>query len=245
MVVDKKNSIKECADNNVCIGHLTRKWDPKNLDNIFMEMSGVHIIDPNVTTERLKIACEKLKEIVASNGRVLFVCTKKIASGYIKKVASDLDMPYVTEKWFAGLITNFFVVKKMIKKNEELNSIVNSSGYQFLSKKEQSILKRNIEKKNVLLDGINKKLYRTPSAMIIVDIMKEAIAVEEAAKSGVPVFGLVDTNVYSDAVTYPIPCNDDSLSSIKYVIEHLKSAIMAGLDLLNKNKEAKDNNNLS
>ena len=235
-----EGEIKDCIDKNVIVGHTTRRRDPKSLCNILMDVSDVDIIDPYIVTEKLNVACEKLKEIAASNGRILFVCTKRIASSYIKNVASELSMPYVTERWFAGLITNFFVVKKMIKKNEELNAIVNSAGYSFLSKKDQSILRRSIEKKNVLLDGINRKLYRTPNAIVIVDIMKESIAVEEASKTGVPIFGLVDTNVNFNKITYPIPCNDDSLSSIRFVIERLKVAIMEGLEKFNSSKNSND-----
>ena len=240
MSIINEEGVKDCIDKNVVLGHSARRRDPRNTRNILMEVSGVDIIDPGVVIERLDVACEKLKEIAASNGRILFVCTKRIASNYIKKVASELSMPYVTERWFAGLITNFFVVKKMIRKNEELNAIVNSAGYGFLSKKDQSILRRSIEKKNVLLDGINKKLYRTPNAIVIVDIMKENIAVEEASKTGVPIFGLVDTNVNFDKITYPIPCNDDSLSSIRFVVERLKVSIMDGLEKLNSSKSSDD-----
>lgn len=245
MVISNEKEIKKCVDNDVSIGHLKKKCDPRNIDNILMEISGVHIIDPNATIEKLRIACEQLKNIVASNGKVLFVCTKKIAKSYIKEVASSLDMPYITEKWFGGLITNFFVVKKMIKKNEDLNSIINSSEYKFLSKKEQTVLKRVTNRQSVLLDGITKKIYRTPGAMIVVDIKNERIAIKEASRSGIPVFGLVDTNVYSPDVTYPIPCNDDKLCSIRFIIEHLKLAILDGLAQLDKSKTSSSTDNSS
>ena len=164
---------------------------------------------------------------------MLFVCTKKIGKSYIKKTATDVGMPYVTEKWFGGILTNFIVLKKMIKRVESLNNLKTSTSFKLRSKKEQRILLNSINKNNIVLDGINDRFFRLPGALIVVDIKKENIAVNEAKKMGIPVFGLVDTNVNPNLVSDPIPCNDDSLRSIIFVIEHLKNAINEGLSQLN------------
>ena len=198
-----------------------------------MEEYGYHILDPNIIEERLSSACEKLKSIVAAKNKVLFVCTKKIGKSYIKKTATDVGMPYVTEKWFGGILTNFIVLKKMIKRVESLNNLKTSTSFKLRSKKEQRILLNSINKNNIVLDGINDRFFRLPGALIVVDIKKENIAVNEAKKMGIPVFGLVDTNVNPNLVSDPIPCNDDSLRSIIFVIEHLKNAINEGLSQLN------------
>ena len=225
--------LKNCVNHNVPLGHFTKKWDSRNLNNILMEEYGSHILDPNVIAERLNSACDKLKSIVAGKNKVLFVCTKKIGKSYIKKTATDVGMPYVTEKWFGGILTNFIVLKKMIKRVESMNSLKTSPSFQLRSKKEQRILLSSIHKNNVVLDGINDRFFRLPGALIVVDIKKENIAVNEAKKMGIPVFGLVDTNVNPNLVSDPIPCNDDSLRSIIFVIEHLKNAINEGLSQLN------------
>ena len=225
--------IKNCVSHNVPIGHFTRKWDSRNLKNILMEEYGYHILDPNIIEERLSSACEKLKSIVAAKNKVLFVCTKKIGKSYIKKTATDVGMPYVTEKWFGGILTNFIVLKKMIKRDESLNNLKTSTSFKLRSKKEQRILLNSINKNNIVLDGINDRFFRLPGALVVVDIKKENIAVNEAKKMGIPVFGLVDTNVNPNLVSDPIPCNDDSLRSIIFVIEHLKNAINEGLSQLN------------
>ena len=225
--------IKNCVSHNVPIGHFTRKWDSRNLKNILMEEYGYHILDPNIIEERLSSACEKLKSIVAAKNKVLFVCTKKIGKSYIKKTATDVGMPYVTEKWFGGILTNFIVLKKMIKRVESLNNLKTSTSFKLRSKKEQRILLNSINKNNIVLDGINDRFFRLPGALVVVDIKKENIAVNEAKKMGIPVFGLVDTNVNPNLVSDPIPCNDDSLRSIIFVIEHLKNAINEGLSQLN------------
>jgi len=237
MATINKEAVKKSANNNVILGHSCKNWAPKNINNLFARVNKSYVIDPNVTIEKLAIACEKIEEIAANKGKILFVCTKKIGSNYIKKVADELNMPNVTKKWFAGTITNFvYVVKKMIKKSETLNAIVESNQYKFLSKKEQLILKRGIAEKEKTLEGINKKLYKTPNAIVIVDLLKEHNAFKEAVSNNIAIFGLMDTNFYSDKVTYPIPCNDDSLSSITFVIEHLKNAILKGLARIKDNE---------
>jgi len=200
-----------------------------------MEKSNTHIIDINCTLNELNKSCEKLMSIVAAGGKVLFVCTKKIGRSYVESVANDLEMPFVTEKWFGGILTNFSVVKKMNKKIDSLNMIINSPSFKYLSKKEQMKLQRNINKKAIVLNGISKKMNRHPSAMIVIDAKKENIAIREANKMGIPIFGLVDTNVDPDLISNPIPCNDDSLSSIVYIIERLKYSIAEGLKKLKDN----------
>ena len=237
MVNKSSDILKNCIENGVPLGHYSRKWNPKMLKYLLMEKSGSHIIDINCIIDELNKSCDKLMSIVAAGGKVLFVCTKKIGSNYIKKVADELNMTNVTKKWFAGTITNFvYVVKKMIKKSETLNAILESNQYKFLSKKEQLILKRGIAEKEKTLEGINKKLYKTPNAIVIVDLLKEHNAFKEAVSNNITIFGLMDTNFYSDKVTYPIPCNDDSLSSITFVIEHLKNAILKGLARIKDNE---------
>ena len=141
-------------------------------------------------------------------------------------------MPYVTEKWFGGMLTNFIVLKKMIRRVEGLNSLKSSPNFKLRSKKEQRILLNSIQKSNIVLDGINDVMFRLPNALVVVDIKNENIAVKEAMKMGIPVFGLVDTNSNPNLVSDPIPCNDDSLLSIIFVVEHLKAAIKEGLSMV-------------
>jgi len=235
MMNNSEEIFKNCIENKVPLGHFSRKWNPKMSKYLLMEKSNTHIIDINCILNELNKACEKLMSIVAAGGKVLFVCTKKIGRSYIESVANDLEMPYVTEKWFGGILTNFSVVKKMNKKIDSLNMIINSPSFKYLSKKEQMKLQRNINKKAVVLNGISKKMNRHPSAMIVVDAKKENIAIKEANRLGIPIFGLVDTNIDPDLISNPIPCNDDSLSSIVYIIERLKYSISEGLKKLEKN----------
>ena len=235
MVKNNEEILKNCIENEVPLGHFSRKWNPKMSKYLLMEKSNTHIIDVNCTLNELNKSCEKLMSIVATGGKVLFVCTKKIGRSYVESVANDLEMPFVTEKWFGGILTNFSVVKRMNKKIDSLNMIINSPSFKYLSKKEQIKLQRNINKKAIVLNGISKKMNRHPSAMIVVDAKKENIAIKEANKIGIPIFGLVDTNVDPDLISNPIPCNDDSLSSIVYIIERLKYSIAEGLKKLKDN----------
>jgi len=235
MVNKSSDILKNCIENGVPLGHYSRKWNPKMLKYLLMEKSGSHIIDINCIIDELNKSCDKLMSIVAAGGKVLFVCTKKIGKSYIENVANELGMPYITEKWFGGILTNFAVVKRMNKKIDSLNMIINSPSFKFLSKKEQMKLQRNTNKKAIVLNGISKKMNRHPSAMIIVDVKKESIAVKEANRMGIPIFGLVDTNVDCELISNPIPCNDDSLTSIIYIIERLKYSIAEGLKKLEKN----------
>lgn len=235
MIENNEDILKNCIENKVPLGHFSRKWNPKMSKFLLMEKSNTHIIDINCTINELNNSCKKLMSIVAAGGKVLFVCTKKIGKSYIESVANDLEMPFVTEKWFGGILTNFPVVKRMNKKIDSLNMIINSPSFKYLSKKEQMKLQRNINKKAIVLNGISKKINRHPNAMIVVDAKKENIAIKEGNKIGIPIFGLVDTNVDPDLVSNPIPCNDDSLSSIIYIIERLKYAIEEGLKKLKEN----------
>lgn len=213
----------------VHFGHQTRRWNPKMKQYILMERNGIHIIDLFKTLGCIDTAYDFIKQTVAHNGTILFVGTKKQAQEAIEKQATRVGMPYVNQRWLGGMLTNFQTVSKRVSRMKELDDIdfedTKSSG---LTKKELLLLHREKDKLDKELGGI-RNMSRTPSALFVVDINKEALAVDEANKLGIPVVALVDTNTDPDLVTYPIPANDDAIRGINLLVTLFADAVADGL----------------
>jgi len=215
---------KDLLNAGVHFGHLTRKWDPRMAPYIFMEKNGIHIIDLNKTIACMNDAADALKKIVRSGKKVMFVATKKQAQEIVASEAKRLKMPFVTERWLGGMLTNFNTVKKSLKKMSSIEKLIKGENYDSLAKRERLMLQREKDKLDKVLGGISD-LGRLPSALFIVDIKREHIAVKEAIRLGIPVFGIVDTNSDPNQVDFPIPANDDAYKSIEIITKFIGSAI--------------------
>ncbi|GAB4123619.1 MAG: 30S ribosomal protein S2 [Raineya sp.] len=215
---------KDLLNAGVHFGHLTRKWDPRMAPYIFMEKNGIHIIDLNKTIACMNEAAEALKKIVRSGKKVMFVATKKQAQEIVSSEAKRLKMPYVTERWLGGMLTNFNTVKKSLKKMSSIEKLIKGENYDSLAKRERLMLQREKDKLEKVLGGI-ADLGRLPSALFVVDIKREHIAIREAARLGIPVFGMVDTNSDPNQIDYPIPANDDAYKSIEIITKFIAAAI--------------------
>ena len=206
-----KIEYKDLLDAGVHFGHLTRKWDPRMAPYIFMEKNGIHIIDLNKTLACLEEASNAIKQIVRSGKKVMFVATKKQAKDLVAAEAQRLNMPFVTERWLGGMLTNFATIRKSLKKMSSLEKMMKEDSYKNLAKKERLMVSRQKDKMENGLGGI-ADLSRLPAALFVVDIKREHIAIAEAQKLGIPVFALVDTNSNPNEVDFPIPANDDAFS---------------------------------
>lgn len=231
-----KVSYKDLLDAGVHFGHLTRKWDPRMAPYIFMEKNGIHIIDLNKTLTSLETAQEALKTVVRSGRKVMFVATKKQAKEIVATEAAKHKMPFVTERWLGGMLTNFATIRKSLKKMASMDKLMKDESYQNLAKRERLMISREREKLEKVLGGI-AELTRLPAALFVVDVKREHIAVREAIKLNIPVFGLVDTNSNPDIIDYPIPGNDDAWKSINLIITQVGQAIEEGLMERKKDKE--------
>ncbi|PVH26330.1 MULTISPECIES: 30S ribosomal protein S2 [Sphingobacterium] len=231
-----RTTYQDLLDAGVHFGHLTRKWDPKMSKYIFMERNGIHIIDLNKTLTKLEEAASAIKQIVKSGRKVLFVATKKQAKEIIAQQAKDVSMPFVTERWLGGMLTNFATVRKSIKKMGNIDKMQKDGTYDVLSKKEKLMIQRERIKLENLLGGI-ADLNRLPAALFIVDVKKEHIAVAEAMKLNIPTFAMVDTNSDPTNIDFPIPANDDATKSINLIAEVIGKAIQEGLDERKRDKE--------
>lgn len=227
---------KDLLDAGVHFGHLTRKWDPRMAPYIFMEKNGIHIIDLNKTLASLEEASNAVKQIVRSGKKVMFVATKKQAKDLVAEEARRLNMPYVTERWLGGLLTNFATIRKSLKKMTSIDKMMKDESYTNLAKKERLMISRQREKLETVLGGI-ADLTRLPSALFVVDIKREHIAISEAKKLGIPVFALVDTNSNPNEVEFPIPANDDAFKSISLLVKAFGAAIEEGLSERKKDKD--------
>jgi len=227
---------KDLLDAGVHFGHLTRKWNPNMAPFIFMERNGIHIIDLNKTLLQLQEATQALKSIASAGKRILFVATKKQVKNVVEQEAKRLGMPYVTERWLGGTLTNFVTIRRLLKKMSSFDKLMRSAAYQNMAKKEQHMIAREKAKLERLLQGI-ADTTRLPAALFIVDINKEHVAVKEAQKLGIPVFALTDTNTDPTCVDYPIPSNDDASRSVALIVKTLGSAIEEGMEERNKHKE--------
>ncbi|MDR2843714.1 MAG: 30S ribosomal protein S2 [Candidatus Symbiothrix sp.] len=210
-------------------GHLKRKWNPAMAPYIFMERNGIHIIDLHKTVAKIDDAAAALKQIAKSGRKVLFVATKKQAKQIVADKATSVGMPYVTERWPGGMLTNFPTIRKAIKKMATIDKMAKDGTFDQLSKREKLQITRQRAKLEKNLGSI-ADLLRLPSALFIVDVMKEHIAVAEANRLGIPVFAMVDTNSNPNDIDFVIPANDDATKSIEVVLDALCTAITEGLE---------------
>ncbi|TSJ81437.1 30S ribosomal protein S2 [Cardinium endosymbiont of Dermatophagoides farinae] len=230
-----KLEFKTLLDAGVHFGHLTRKWNPKMAPFIFMKQNGIHIIDLNKTITCMEGAALQLNAMAQAGKKILFVATKKQIKASVEQTAKDLGMPYVTERWLGGTLTNFVNTRKLLKRMLSIEKNMHTAGYKNLAKKERLVIAREQEKLNRILQGL-ANVTRLPSALFVIDIKEEHIAVEEARKLGIPVFALVDTNANPDMVDFPIPGNDDAFRSVDIVVRYLASAIKEGIASYKKEK---------
>ncbi len=210
-------------------GHLKRKWNPAMAPYIYMERNGIHIIDLNKTAVKIDEAAEALKNIAKSGRKILFVATKKQGQEVVAAAAQSVQMPYITERWAGGMLTNFPTIRKAVKKMSSIDKMMTDGTFDNISKREKLQITRQREKLEKNLGSI-ADLTRLPSALFVVDVMKEHIAVAEANRLGIPVFGIVDTNSNPNNIDYVIPANDDATKSIEVVLSAVCAAIQEGLE---------------
>ena len=210
-------------------GHLRRKWNPAMAPYIFMERNGIHIIDLHKTVAKVDEAAEALKQIAKSGKKILFVATKKQAKDVVAEKAASINMPYVNERWAGGMLTNFPTIRKAVKKMTNIDKLLNDGTFSNLSKRELLQISRQRAKLEKNLGSI-ADLTRLPSALFVVDVMKEHIAVKEANRLGIPVFGIVDTNSDPKNIDYVIPANDDAKDSVEAILSAVCGAIAEGLE---------------
>ena len=219
----------ELLEAGVHFGHLTRKWNPKMAPYIFMEKNGIHIIDLHKTVAKLDEASTQLKQIAKSGKKVLFVATKNQAKSVVSELVDKTGMPFITERWSGGMLTNFATIRKAVKKMKAIEKMEVDGTFENISKKERLQFTRQKDKLNTNLGSI-ADLTRLPAAIFVVDITKEHIAVKEAKKLGIPCYAIVDTNSDPTSVDFPIPANDDSSVSIEAVLNVVCSAMQEGLE---------------
>ena len=219
---------QQLLDAGVHFGHLKKKWNPKMLPYIFAEKKGIHIIDLNKTTEALQETAAALKQIARSGKKILFVGTKKQAKDIVTECAQRVNMPFVTERWLGGMLTNFNTVRKSVKKMQSIEKMLGDGSFDSITKKERLTLTRDKEKMEKVLGGI-AQLGRVPAALFIVDIGHEHIALAEAKRLGITTFGVVDTNCDPNKVDFSIPANDDATKSIAIITNYITAAIAEGL----------------
>lgn len=234
-----KISQQEMLDAGVHFGHLKKKWNPKMLPYIFMERKGIHIIDLNKTQEKLEEAAAALRSIAKSGRKILFVATKKQAKEIIADAAREINMPYVTERWLGGMLTNFVTIRKSIKKKQNIEKMLSDGALNNITKKERLMLGRQQQKLDKVLGGI-ENLPRIPAALFLVDISHEHIALAEAHNLGIKTIGIVDTNSDPTKVDFAIPANDDATKSIQLITKYLVDAIKDGLSERKRDKDEAD-----
>tara|TARA_R110002072_G_scaffold74972_5_gene177116 strand:+ start:3514 stop:4422 length:909 start_codon:yes stop_codon:yes gene_type:complete len=221
--------VKQMLDAGVHFGHLTRKWNPAMAPYIFMERNGIHIIDLYKTHAKLEKAGEAMAKIAASGRKIMYVATKKQAKEIVAKNAEAVNMPYITERWPGGMLTNFVTIRKAVKKMQGIDKMKEDGTFMTLSKKERLQVDRQRAKLEKQLGSISD-MTRLPGALFIVDINKEHIAVAEAQKLGIPTFAVVDTNSDPNEVDYAIPANDDATRSIEFIVSEVTESIKSGLN---------------
>ena len=219
---------QQLLDAGVHFGHLKKKWNPKMLPYIFAEKKGIHIIDLNKTVEGLQETAAAMKQIARSGKKILFVGTKKQAKDIVNESARKVNMPFVTERWLGGMLTNFNTVRKSVKKMQSIEKMLGDGSFDSITKKERLTLSRDKDKMEKVLGGI-AQLGRVPAALFIVDIGHEHIALAEAKRLGIATFGIVDTNCDPNKVDFAIPGNDDATKSIAIMVNYLTAAISEGL----------------
>ncbi len=219
---------QQLLEAGVHFGHLKKKWNPKMLPYIFAEKKGIHIIDLNKTVECMQESAAALKQIARSGRKILFVGTKKQAKDIVQECAQRVGMPYVTERWLGGMLTNFLTIRKSVKKMQSIEKMLGDGSFDSITKKERLTLSRDKDKMEKVLGGI-AQLGRVPAALFLIDIGHEHIALAEAKRLGIQTFGLVDTNCDPNKVDFPIPANDDATKSITILVNYITAAIAEGL----------------
>ncbi len=236
---------QQLLDAGVHFGHLRKKWNPKMLPYIFAEKKGIHIIDLNKTVDCLQESAAALKQIAKNGKKIMFVATKKQAKEIVLECANRVNMPFATERWLGGMLTNFNTVRKSVKKMQSIDKMLNDGSAESLTKKERLTLTRDKEKMEKVLGGISQ-LSRLPAALFIIDIGHEHIALAEAKRLGITTFGMVDTNSDPNKVDYAIPANDDATKSIAIITNYITAAIAEGLEerhLAKDDETEEDTNN--
>ena len=231
-----KVDFKELLDAGVHFGHLRRKWNPKMAPYIFMERNGIHIIDLHKTAAKLDEASAALAQIAKSGKKIMFVATKKQAKNVVAEKATSINMPFVTERWPGGMLTNFVTIRKAVRKMAAIDKMGEDGTMAVLSKRERLQISRQRQKLEKNLGSISD-LTRLPAAIFVVDIMKEHIAIAEAKKLGIPTFAIVDTNSDPTKVDFAIPANDDAEKSIEKIMEILTASVAQGLSERKNEKE--------
>jgi len=225
---DNKTLHQQLLEAGVHFGHLKKKWNPKMLPYIFAEKNGIHIIDLNRTIEGLEEAAQAMKSIAKSGKKIMFVATKKQSKEIVAEAAAKVNMPFVTERWLGGMLTNFQTIRKSVKKMLSIEKMLTDGTMDSVTKKERLTLTRSKEKMEKVLGGISQ-MGRTPAALFIIDISHEHIALAEAKRLGITTFAMVDTNSDPTKVDFAIPSNDDATKSISIITNFLTAAIMEGL----------------
>lgn len=233
-----KTDVKHLLDAGVHFGHLTRKWNPNMAPYIYMERNGIHVINLYKTAAKLEEANEALKKIAASGRKILFVATKKQAKGIVAEKAGAVGMPYITERWPGGMLTNFVTIRKAVKKMSAIDRMKKDGTFNTLSKKEKLQVDRLRAKLEKNLGSI-ADMTRLPGALFVVDVMREHIAVKEALKLNIPIFAMVDTNCDPRPIDFVIPANDDAGKSIEIILTSTTEAIAEGLSARKAEKQDK------
>jgi len=234
----KKLELTQLIESGAHFGHLTRRWNPKMKEYIFMEKNGIHIIDLKKTQTRVNEAAESLMKLVAEGKRVLFVGTKKQAKNVIDAEARRCDANWVSERWLGGMLTNFSTIRKSIKRLNTIEKQETDGTFDKITKKERLFLTREKDKLKKVLEGV-ESMNRIPGAMFVVDIKKESIAIKEAHRLNIPVFAIVDTNCDPDEVDYVIPANDDAVKTIELITSYMADAVAQG-GMVAKEKKAEE-----
>lgn len=242
-----RTDFQQLLEAGVHFGHLKRKWNPNMAPYIFMEKNGIHIIDLQKTVVKVDEAAAALKQIAKSGRKILFVATKKQAKSIVADKIGAVNMPYIAERWAGGMLTNFPTIRKAVKKMTSIDKLMkDESSWSNLSKREKLQITRQRAKLEKVLGSISD-LSRLPAAIFVVDVMKEKIAVREAQRLGIPVFGMVDTNSNPQGIDFVIPANDDASQSIELILSTMADAIKEGLSerKVEREKDAKDNKEAS
>ena len=236
---ENKSLHQQLLEAGVHFGHLKKKWNPKMLPYIFAEKNGIHIIDLNKTIEGLQESAAAMKQMAKSGKKIMFVATKKQAKEIVSEAAARVNMPFVTERWLGGMLTNFQTIRKSVKKMQSIEKMLQDGTMDSVTKKERLTLTRSKEKMEKVLGGISQ-MGRTPAALFMVDISHEHIALAEAKRLGITTLAMVDTNSDPTKVDFAIPANDDATKSIAIVVNYLTAAILEGLQERNTQKEGED-----
>lgn len=234
----KDIEVKELLDAGVHFGHLTHRWNPNMAPYIYMERNGIHIINLYKSAAKMQEAAKAMSKIAASGRKILFVATKKQAKEIVAEEAQKCNMPYITERWPGGMLTNFVTIRRSVKKMDAVDRMKKDGRFDSLSKKEQLQVNRMRAKLEKQLGSISD-MTRLPGALFVVDILREHIAVKEAQRLNIPIFAMVDTNSDPREVDYAIPSNDDASKSIKKVVSYVSDAVVEGLSSRDKDLEAK------